>query len=129
MANEFLTDKEHCQCVLNWLLGLAYVDGTFSSEEQQLVKGFAATLNIEYAEKKNCKEELSRAEIVFTLREMYRLALSDGEFSDCEQDVLNEFISKYEVPAEVVSATKNWLDSLFEIEKKYKSVVTNYIGE
>lgn len=129
MANEFLTDKEHCQCVLNWLLGLAYVDGTFSSEEQQLVKGFAATLNIEYAEKKNCKEELSRAEIVFTLREMYRLALSDGEFSDCEQDVLNEFISKYEVPAEVVSATKNWLDSLSEIEKKYKSVATNYIGE
>ena len=60
---------------------------------------------------------------------MYRLALSDREFSDCEQDVLNEFISKYEVPAEIVSATKNWLDSLSEIEKKYKSVVTNYIGE
>ena len=84
MANEFLTVKEHCQCVLNWLLRLAYVDGTFSSEEQQLVKGFAATLNIEYAEKKEALE-LYTVEELMERAEKSRQQITDGQFKPNEE--------------------------------------------
>ena len=125
--NDFLEKEEHCQCILNWFLKLVYVDGKFSEKERQLIKGFAATLNIQNIEIKECKDELSYTEIVFTLREMYRLALCDNDFHIKEQDLLNTFCSRYKIPENVVMATKKWVESLIEIENQFRESVSDYL--
>lgn len=113
---------------MNWFLKLVNVDGKISEKEKQLIKGFAATLNIHNIEIKDCKDELSYTEIVFTLREMYRLALCDNDFHVKEQSLLNAFCSKYNIPEEVVLATKKWIESLTEIENQFRESVSGYLA-
>ena len=64
---------------------------------------------------------------MFTLREMYRLALCDNDFHIKEQDLLNAFCTKYNIPEDVVMATKKWIDSLIEIENQFRESVSDYL--
>ena len=122
--NNFLSDKEHCQCILNWFLKLAHADNRFTAEEEQLIKGFASTLNISNIEYKDVlHEDLSREEVLFTLREMYRLSIADGVLSNEEQDILNSFISEYSVSSEIIEATKQWFEAIQRCEQEYRNAI------
>jgi hypothetical protein len=127
--DDFLSIPEHCQCILDWLLKLAHADNRFTSEEEQLIKGLATTLNISSIEYKNVlREELSREEVLFTLREMYRLSIADGVLSNEEQDVLNSFVSEYNISSEILEATKQWFEAIQRCEQDYRNAIQKVLS-
>jgi hypothetical protein len=122
--SEFLSNQEHRQSILNWLLKLAYADNRLTAEEEQLIKGFAATLNISNIEYKDVSNiDLSCEEVLFTLREMYRLSIADGVLSKEEQEILNTFVSTYTVSSEIVEATKKWFEAIRSCEQEYRNAI------
>ena len=124
--SDFLTNKKHNECIVNWLYKLAKADGNYTVDEEQLIKGFQTSLDVELSDNTDIIEELTEEEILFTLRELYRLAICDGDFSVEEKSIVDDFCQKYSVKSEVIEITKNWFEELKKAEENYQNKINEY---
>ena len=123
MKQEILMNtKEKKQFYLQCLNDVVISDSVIEKSELEIINLLVKALEEEIPkEKVNIK--LNDNEKYFILREMYRLAIIDGDFHEKENTVILKFIKDYSVDDDVHNVTKDWALGTLEIEKKYKNFI------
>ncbi|WP_276752193.1 TerB family tellurite resistance protein [Treponema succinifaciens] len=125
----FETDEKK-QLFANWLWQVANADGNIAKEEVQILNNIGMSLGLKEIKYKKIENvSIDEVEKTFLLRELFRLSISDKDFADTENKVINDFIKEYNIKAEIVSATETWAKTYLENEKNYYDVIDKLLTE
>lgn len=125
----FETDEKK-QLFANWLWQVANADGNIAKEEVQILNNIGMSLGLKEIKYKKIENvSIDEVEKTFLLRELFRLSISDKDFADTENKVINDFIKEYNIKADIVSATETWAKTYLENEKNYYDVIDKLLTE
>ncbi len=125
----FETDEKK-QFFANWLWQVANADGNIAKEEVQILNNIGTSLGLKEIKYKKIENvSIDEVEKTFLLRELFRLSISDKDFADTENKVINDFIKEYNIKADIVSATETWAKTYLENEKNYYDVIDKLLTE
>ena len=122
--------KEKKQLFANWLWKVANADSNLAKEEIQILNNIGMSLGLQEIKYQELGSvEIDNVEKTFLLRELYRLSISDKEFAEVEQKIIEKYIKEFNLNKEIVSATEKWAITYLENEKNYFETIDKLLAE
>ena len=121
--------KEKKQTIINWLWKVTNADKKIEDAEIKIINDIGMSLGLSKVEfKENIDSSLDEFESAYTLRELYRISISDKDLSTPEKAVINEFIGKYKINNKVVEITEQWAKTYLSNENLYYKEINNILS-
>lgn len=111
---------EKKQVFINWLFEIIEADGQVTDDEIRSIKsvGYEFGMN-DVIKTQELNANYTDNEKIFILRELYRVAISDLDFPDCEKKVILMFCDRFHINNSISRLVEYWALTYLNNEKTF----------